>query len=298
MWSETLVVPEDLAGTRLDDFLARALYLPKEEARRLVGAGRVTVRGRKPSHLRRLSAGEEVRVERKEPTKVPAVGPDLTVLYDDASCLVVAKPAGLPVEPAGPNSASIVGAASRLGGFNVNGRAAPGLAHRLDRDTSGALLLARTDQALAELLVAFQKGQVEKDYLALVASPPEKTVEDGKLDTPYGRDPKDSRRFTTHVVSARRARLSYRVAERFSGALLLKVRLETGRTHQIRVQLLEAGLPVLGDTVYGVSSSLIARQALHAERLSFPSPDGRLREVRAPLPADFEEALARLRTNS
>jgi 23S rRNA pseudouridine1911/1915/1917 synthase len=254
----------------------------------------VRVQGKAPSPLRRLSVGDVVAVERPAPRAVAASGPALEVLHDDASCLVVAKPPGLPVEPAGPRSPSVVGAASRLGRFDVGGLAAPGLPHRLDRDTSGALLLARTDLALGALRRAFEEGRVVKEYLALVSTAAGAPPDRAALDTPYGKDPADARKYTTRVDSPRRARLSYRVERRLAGAALLRVRLETGRTHQIRVQLGEAGLPVLGDAVYGVGSPAIARQALHAERLAFPSPEGRELDVHAPLPEDLAAALEAL----
>ena len=294
MTRETLEVPAASAGERLDRFLAAELALDVEEVRALVAAGRVRVRGRTASALRRLSAGDEVTIERPAPRRVVASGPTLDVLHDDASCLVVVKPAGLPVEPAGPRSESAVGAASRLGRFDVGGRAGPGLPHRLDRDTSGALLLARTDRALAALRRAFEEGRVLKEYLALVSTAGAAPPDQGALDTPYGRDPSDPRRFTTRVPSPRRARLAFRVERRLHGAALLRVRLETGRTHQIRVQLGEAGWPVLGDGVYGVPSPHLARQGLHAERLAFPSPEGREVDARAPLPEDLVRAIERL----
>jgi 23S rRNA pseudouridine1911/1915/1917 synthase len=221
-----------------------------------------------------------------------SAGPQLTVLYDDARCLVVDKPAGLAVEPGVPGAASVCGAAARLGTFDVQGRAWPGLAHRLDADTTGCLLLARDDRALAALKAAFEASAVEKDYLVLVAGAP---PDSGRLDTPYARDRTDPRRFTTRVPSARRARLSFVVERRFADSALLRVRLETGRTHQIRAQLADAGNPVLGDTVYGVASDVIRRQALHAERLAFPRPhDGARVDVRAPVPADLEAAMEAL----
>ncbi|HTN52612.1 MAG TPA: RluA family pseudouridine synthase [Anaeromyxobacter sp.] len=290
---ERLTVPRDAAGERLDRFLAKALALAPERARALVEQGRVRIRGKACSPLRRLFGGEEVQVERPTPRAVAAAaGPDLAVLHDDPDCLVVAKPAGLAVEPAGPRASSVVGAASRLGAFDVAGRAVPGLPHRLDRDTSGALLLARHDRALAALRRAFEEGRVEKEYLVLVQGAP---PAEGRFDTPYGRSPADPRRFTTRIASARRARLAFRVARSLRSAALLEVRLETGRTHQIRVQLAEAGFPVLGDAVYGVPSPAIGRQALHAERLAFPAPGSGARiEVRAPVPEDLLRALAAL----
>ncbi|MBL0276318.1 MAG: RluA family pseudouridine synthase [Anaeromyxobacter sp.] len=284
------VAPED-AGQRLDRWLVRRLGLPADGVRALCQAGQVRIRGKACSPLRRLYGGEEVAVERPAARPAVALGPALPVLHDDPACLVVDKPADLAVEPAGPRSASVVGAASRLGHFDVAGQALPGLAHRLDRDTTGCLLLARTDAALQALRGAFEAGQVEKRYLALVRGAP---PEHGVLDTPYGRRPDDARRFTTLVASPRRARLTFWVARRLRGAALLEVALDTGRTHQIRVQLAEAGFPVLGDATYGVVSPVIGRQALHAERLTFPSPAGGRVVARAPLPADLEAALAAL----
>ena len=290
--TETLEVPRNAAGERLDRFLAHALALPLERARALVAAGHVRIRGKTCSVLRKLFGGEAIEIERPPPRAAPAFGPALPVLHDDADCLVVAKTAGLPVLPARPGAPSVEGAVARLGRFDVDGRAAPGFPHRLDRDTSGALLLARHDRALAALRAAFEAGAVEKEYLVLVEGAP---PDAGRLDTPYGRSPADPRRFTTRVASARRARLAFRVERRLRGAALLRVLLDTGRTHQIRVQLAEAGHPVLGDAIYGVRSEAIARQALHAERLAFPRPaDGARVEVRAPVPDDLARALALL----
>jgi 23S rRNA pseudouridine1911/1915/1917 synthase len=212
----------------------------------------------------------------------------LAVLHDDADCLVIAKPAGVATLAAGSGAPSIEAAAATLGRFNVEGRFVPGFPHRLDRDTTGALLLARHDRALVALRAAFEAGAVEKEYLALVAGEP---PDEARLDTPYARDPVDPRRFTTRLASARRARLSFRVERRLAGAALLRVVLDTGRTHQIRVQLAEAGYPVLGDAVYGVTSPHIARQALHAERLAFPAPSGVRVDVRAPWPEDLVAAV-------
>jgi 23S rRNA pseudouridine1911/1915/1917 synthase len=289
---EALTAPRDAAGERLDRWLAAALSLPLPQARALITAGRARIRGKTCAITRKLFGGEVIEVDRPAPRAEAATGPALAALHDDADVLVVDKPPGLPVEPAVPGAPSVVGAASRLGAFDVEGRARPGLAHRLDRDTSGALLLARHDRALAALKRAFEEGRVEKEYLVLAAGAP---PDEARLDTPYARSPADARRYTTKIASARRARLSFRVERRLAGAALLRVVLETGRTHQIRVQLAEAGWPVLGDAVYGVASPAIARQALHAERLVFPLPaDGTRVEVRAPIPADLEQAIAAL----
>ena len=294
MAEEPLIVPFSDAGARLDRWLAARLGLQLERSRWLIDQGRVRIRGKSCSPVRKLFGGEEVEVALPPPRTVrpgDAAGPDLPILHDDAACLVVDKVAGLPVEPGKAGGVSVVTAVSRLGGFDVAGRNLPGLVHRLDQATSGCLMLARTDLAMQALRRAFEEGRVEKEYLALVAGAP---PDEQALDTPYGRDPRDTRRFTTRVRSARRARLAWRVERRLRDAALLRVTLDTGRTHQIRVQLAEAGYPVLGDAVYGLASPHIARQALHAARLAFPSPAGPRVDVTAPRPADLEAALAAL----
>ena len=293
--TERLSVPGTARGERLDRFVARALAFSLERARALIEAGSVRIRGKTCSIQRKLFGGEEIAVELAAPRAGAAAvaGPELVALYDDRDCLVVSKPAGLPVLPVREGGPSAVGAARRLGEFDVDGCAAPGLPHRLDRDTSGCLLLARSDAALAALHAAFEAGTVEKEYLALVSGAP---PDEGALDTAYGRSRDDPRYFTTRIASARRARLSYRVEERLRDAALVRVVLDTGRTHQIRVQLADAGYPVLGDVTYGVPSPAISRQALHAARLAFPRPsDGARVEARAELPEDLAAALAALR---
>ncbi|WNG24467.1 RluA family pseudouridine synthase [Cystobacter fuscus] len=296
---QKLTVPRDAAGARLDKFLvAHVPGLSLERARGLIEQGHVRIRGKKCQPTRKLWGGEEIELSRPEP-RAPArrfvEGPELPVLHDDASWVVVNKPAGLSVEPAGGNVPSVVElVAARLPPFDVEGQALPGVVHRLDRDTSGCLALARTDAAAAALERAFQEKQVDKRYWALVLG---ETPERERLEGPYGRDPRDPRRFTTKVRSARRAALSYEVRERLRGATLVEVRLETGRTHQIRVQLAEAGHPVLADALYGPdetrthpAAGAVGRHALHALRLSLPGVS-----VEAPLPGDFQRALALLR---
>ncbi|EPX61533.1 Ribosomal large subunit pseudouridine synthase D [Cystobacter fuscus DSM 2262] len=296
---QKLTVPRDAAGARLDKFLAAHVPgLSLERARGLIEQGHVRIRGKQCQPTRKLWGGEEIELSRPEP-RAPArrfvEGPALPVLHDDASWVVVNKPAGLSVEPAGGNVPSVVElVAARLPPFDVEGQALPGVVHRLDRDTSGCLALARTDAAAAALERAFQEKQVDKRYWALVLG---ETPERERLEGPYGRDPRDPRRFTTKVRSARRAALSYEVRERLRGATLVEVRLETGRTHQIRVQLAEAGHPVLADALYGPdetrthpAAGAVGRHALHALRLSLPGVS-----VEAPLPEDFQRALALLR---
>jgi 23S rRNA pseudouridine1911/1915/1917 synthase len=287
----SLSVPRG-APARLDAFLASALpAYPRQVLRALLERGRVRVDGTRAKVQRRLHGGETVELDLPEPRALPRVsGPALPVLLELAELFIIDKPAGFPVEPERGQVSIVELAATQLQGFDVGGLAAPGVPHRLDKDTTGCLALARTDAALAALHAAFEAKAVDKRYLALVeGSPPD----EGRLDTPYGRDPADPRRFTTRVSSARRARLAYRVLERFGQALaLLEVRLETGRTHQIRAQLGEAGFPLVGDATYGRGDTeLLPRVALHAVHLRL----GTLGEASAPIPADLARALERAR---
>ncbi|MBZ4371374.1 RluA family pseudouridine synthase [Corallococcus sp. AS-1-6] len=301
---KVLVVPREIAGERLDRFLTKHVPgLTPERARALLDAGRVRIRGKKAQATRKLWGGEELTLETPEPRPSPHAsreGPELPVLYDDAALVIVAKPPGLVVEPEG-RAASVVGLlAARCPPFDVEGVAQPGVVHRLDRETSGCLALARTDDAVAALLKAFQEKRVDKRYQTLVLGRPPDT---GHLEGPYARDPKDPRRFTTRVPSARRAALTFTVRERFREGALLDIDLDTGRTHQIRVQLSEAGFPVLGDSLYGPEEArrhpaalAVGRQALHAWRLEVPSSaTGQLIQVESPPPEDFQRGLTVLR---
>jgi len=305
MASQKITVPREAAGERLDKHLSKHVPgLSLERARALIAQGHVRIRGKKCQPTRKLWGGEEIELERPPPRRPnmrrAVEGPELPVLYDDADLVIVNKPPGLVVEPGGSEASVVELLAARLPPFDVEGLARPGVVHRLDRETSGCLALARTDEAVAALDRAFQEKRVDKRYWTLVLG---EAPEQGRLEGPYGRDPKDPRKFTTRVPSARRASLSFEVRERLRGATLLEVRLETGRTHQIRVQLSEAGLPVLGDSIYGPAAvrshpaaQALGRQALHALHLSLPRPStGELVRVEAPLPEDFQRALALLR---
>lgn len=286
-----IVVPRQ-APARLDALLA--LEYPaftRAALTQLLSQGRVRVNGTLAKPGRRLHGGETVELDLPPAQRLPLVdGPRLRVLADTESLLVIDKPSGLVVEPE-PGQVSVVElAATQFTGFEVGGLAAPGIAHRLDKDTTGCLALAKTDAALKALKDAFEQKRVDKVYLALVMGSPPDAAE---LDTPYGRDPSHPRRYSSMVSSARRARLRFRTLERFEGAALLEVVLDTGRTHQIRAQLCDRGLPVVGDTLYGTSSPLIARVALHAARLRIEGV-GALVDVTAPLPSDLEQALSTL----
>jgi 23S rRNA pseudouridine1911/1915/1917 synthase len=234
------------------------------------------------------------------------------VLHEDADLIVVDKPAGMVVHPAGAlvSGTLVNGLLHHCPDLGpIGGEVRPGIVHRLDKDTSGVMVVAKNEPTLVALQAAFKARKVGKRYTALVhGSPPD----EGSFDTPYGRHPRDRVRFTTRQRSAtRRARLTYRVKTRYPGATLVEVELGTGRTHQIRVQFSEAGYPILADAVYGgtrrearligspaaLAADQIGRQALHAHVLSFEHPtSGKEMRFEAPLPEDFRRAITLLQS--
>lgn len=291
----TLRVTKADAGKRLDRYLSKAL--PGID----LSAIRVTIRGKPAKPERKLWGNEEIEVELPEPRRVEvaADAPEVPVLHLDDDLVIVNKPPGIVVESEGNGRSVVEVVGARVGGCSCAGLAAPGVAHRLDRETSGCLALARTDDSLQRLKDAFDQGAVDKRYLAIVLGAPPDQL---RLEGPYSRDPKDPRRFTCRVDSPRRAALCFTVRERLEGAALLEVVLETGRTHQVRVQLSEAGFPVLADSLYGPDAArghpaarALGRQALHASGLRIEGGGLKGARVEAPLPPDFERALAVLR---
>lgn len=284
-------VPKPVPDARIDRFLA-SQGVSIERARALLAEGRVRVNGKLCKPARKLWGGEELEVDFPEPTALPPVnGPAIPVLFESASVIVVNKPAGVVVERE-PRQVSLVELlASQRNGFDVNGVAAPGVVHRLDKETSGCLALAKNDAAMQALEAAFQGKQVEKIYLAIVQGAP---PEHGRLERPYARDPENPRKYTTRVESPRRAALAFRRVEQLRDSALVEISLETGRTHQIRVQFSEAGFPVIGDAVYGVASSEISRVALHAWKLRIPALGV---DVEAEWPEDLRAAVEKLRAS-
>ncbi len=331
----SFVIPPDLAGARLDVALARlAPDLTRSRVQRLVEAGRVRLAGRVVKAAARLRGGEPVEVELELPQPSALVAQDLplALLFEDEEVVVLDKAAGMVVHPArGTPHSTVVNAL--LGHLSGGAKktappipplapgqphpAAPalatelprlGLVHRLDKDTSGCLVVARTEAGLRALQAQWKGRTVEKVYLALCHGA---LAEAGRLDTPYGRHPRDRTRFTGRGQASRRAVTEWRTVERFGrDATLAEVRLHTGRTHQIRVHLAESGHPLLADAAYGGTrrearapdslaaraAAAIGRQALHAARLAFDHPrSGRRLSFEAPLPPDFQRALAVLR---
>jgi 23S rRNA pseudouridine1911/1915/1917 synthase len=290
-------VPETSAGERLDRFVAD---LPgvhsRASAERLLAAGAVLVDGVRRPKSHRLEGGEEVLVTHvASPAAAPTPTPELDIAYDDEHLLVVDKPAGVVVHPAaGHASGTLVQA---LAGRSAGGDPErPGIVHRLDRDTSGLLVVARTEQAYEGLRALVRRHGLEREYLALVRGRPRSRA--GRIEAPIGRDRRDPTRRSLDTDTPKDAVTHFELVELFDQHALLRVRLETGRTHQIRVHLAAVGLPVVGDAVYGTPEPWLRRQFLHATRLAFVHPvTGERVEAVSPLPADLEAALERARTS-
>jgi 23S rRNA pseudouridine1911/1915/1917 synthase len=295
-----LRVPPQGAGTRLDVFLAEHVG-SRSRAQRLIQAGRVRVDGAPAPKRRTLAGGELVEVNEDgspaaaPPAAAPPSPPGLTIPYRDADLLVVDKPAGVVVHPArGHRDGTLVQilGAEPAGGEDPD---RPGIVHRLDKDTSGLLVVARTDAALRALREALRERRVEREYLALVEGRP--PARSGTIDAPLGRDRRVRTRVSVDTDDPRDAVTHFEIDEALPRSTVLRVTLETGRTHQIRAHLVAIGHPVAGDPEYGTAGLYgLQRQALHAARLAFPHPvSGERIEVRSRLPDDLQEALARAR---
>ena len=288
-----LRIPPEAAGERLDAVLAEPLG-SRSRAQRLIEAGQVTVDGAAVPKRHRVAGGERVVVD--ETDNRPGPAPDDTpapfrVAYEDAQLLVVDKPPGVVVHPArGHATGTLVQAlAGRAGGGEDAER--PGIVHRLDRDTSGLLVVARDEETHRALKAAMQRRAITREYLALVEGrPPSRS---GTIDAPLGRDRRHRTLISTDTEHPREAVTHFEIERAFPATTLLRVRLETGRTHQIRAHLQAIGLPVVGDPVYGTPGGCgLDRQFLHAARLSFDHPvTGERVDVVSPLPEDLEHAL-------
>jgi 23S rRNA pseudouridine1911/1915/1917 synthase len=298
-----------VAGARLDRILAARTEhgWSRTTVQRFIDGGRVDVDGRPAKRRDRPPAGARIIVRPEPPpptTALPEPIP-LTILHEDDDLLVIDKPAGLVVHPApGHPSGTLVNALLHPAGLREVGgdTVRPGIVHRLDKETSGVMVVARTAPAREALVAQFKAHSIDRVYQAIaIGAPPDRV----SWETLHGRHPRDRKRFTTRVRTGKRAVTHLRVLERLTGAALVACTLETGRTHQIRVHLAEHGTPVLGDKVYGRAPAdpvlrdvarALGRQALHAAVLGFvhPTRGERLRFETAP-PSDFRRALDQLR---
>jgi 23S rRNA pseudouridine1911/1915/1917 synthase len=280
-------------GARLDAFLAAPLG-SRARAQRLIEAGAVLVDGRAAPKRHRLAAGEVVTVD-EPPEPAPADVPDApyAVPYRDEHLLVVDKPAGVVVHPARGHRAGTLSQA--LAGIAAGGdeAARAGIVHRLDRDTSGLLVVARSETVHRALRAALQAREITREYLALVEGRP--PARSGTIDAPLGRDRRVRTRMSTDTDEPRPAITHFEIERALPRTTLLRVRLETGRTHQIRAHLRAIDHPVVGDPEYGTAGRLgLERQFLHAARLAFDHPvTGARIDVSSPLPDDLRAALDR-----
>jgi 23S rRNA pseudouridine1911/1915/1917 synthase len=263
-----------------------------------LAAGAVRVDGELRAKSHRLQGAELVEIEITERPE-PGLEPeelDLRIAYEDEHLLVVDKPAGMVVHPsAGHERGTLVNALLPHGiaGGDETSAERVGIVHRLDRDTSGLLVVARSEEAHAKLQELVRRRMLERRYLALVRGRPRSRT--GRIEAPIGRDRHDPLRHSLDTDTPRDAITHFDVVELLPNHALLSVRLETGRTHQIRVHLQAIELPVVGDPVYGVPDRELGRQFLHANRLSFPHPLGdALVDVESPLPAELQATLERL----
>jgi 23S rRNA pseudouridine1911/1915/1917 synthase len=305
VWEDALElsVDESVAGQRVDAAVAGLADVSRAQVRRWIDAGRVRVEGGVVRASRKLVLGELIEalpiepVEmRLEPEPIP-----LRVLFEDADVIVIDKPAGLVVHPApGHPSGTLVNAllhhCSDLAG--IGGVLRPGIVHRLDRGTSGVIVAAKRDQAHRHLALQFAEHSIDRVYRAFVRGLPRN--EEGRIDRPIGRHPRDRKRMSVETRSGRASVTGWRVIRRFreAGVSELEIRPETGRTHQIRVHLSSAGLPLVGDVVYGRArgaEAALGRPALHAAHLGFEHPSTRrFMAFDAPLPEDLIELVADL----
>ena len=292
-------VPPEAALTRLDHFLQSAM--PQYSRARLqdwIKRGRVHVNGHQQKAAYALRGGETITVEPEAPPPLKAVAEEipLHILYVDDDVIAVNKPAGMVVHAgAGRHQGTLTNALLHHFGTlsNVSGEDRPGIVHRIDRDTSGVLLVARHDAAHRALAVQFASRTVEKTYLALVQGV--LAQNEGRIDRKIIRDPVRRTRMTTRLEAGRTALTHYRVLKRYARFSLLEVRIATGRTHQIRVHMASIGHPVAGDTLYGAASQGRGRFFLHAARITFKQPTtGSSVRVEAPLPPDLQEWLDKL----
>ena len=298
-----LVVPPDSAGVRADRFAADRSGLSRSYVQKLISEGHATLDGEpvKSNTLLRAGGTLHLVVPPPVPLQMAPESIPLDIVYEDDDILIVDKPSGLVVHPsAGHASGTLVNALlareTRYGG--IAGVQHPGIVHRLDKDTSGLLMVAKDDRAQAALMAQLKARRVKKTYVALVEGAVEAPA--GRIEAPIGRDPRN--RLRQAVASdGRPATTGYRVRERLAGWTLLDVDLVTGRTHQIRVHMAALGHGVAGDPVYGTGTARrgpdgLRRLFLHAWRLELLSPaDGHLIRAEAPLPAELEAVLEGLR---
>jgi 23S rRNA pseudouridine1911/1915/1917 synthase len=304
--TERFSVTPEYVHTRIDHFLVKQeIGISRTYLQKLIKDSHVLVNNKAVKSNYRLRLNDEIVVNIPPPTELEILPENipLDIIYEDSSIIVINKPAGMVVHPAAGNyKGTIVNAllyhCKDLTG--IGGKERPGIVHRLDKDTSGVLVAAKNDQSHQHLSHQFKKRRVEKRYLALVAGVVKK--ESGTIEVPIGRDIKDRKKISPKTRRARTAVTHFKVVERFKNASLLEIKIETGRTHQIRVHLSYFKHPVLGDIQYGGKNMRnwnninIPRQMLHAERLGIVHPvTEKFIEFKAETPGDMKRVRTLLR---
>ena len=297
-----MILYADTAGERLDAFLARcADGLSRSAAQRLIQEGHVKRNGRPGKKNDKLALGDAVEYDIPEPKEVDIVPTrmELSIVYEDEDLLVIDKPKGLVVHPAaGHQDDTLVnGLLYALGDdlSGINGELRPGIVHRIDKDTSGLLAVAKNDLAHTFLASQLKDHSMARTYDAIVCG--SFREDSGTVDAPIGRHPSDRKKMTVTERNSKRAVTHWEVVRRYRGYTHIRCRLETGRTHQIRVHMAHIGHPILGDTVYGHKKPELGQssQVLHAGALCFTHPrDGRPVMVFSPLPEYFRQVIEKL----
>ena len=297
-----MILYADMAGERLDAFLARSVEgMSRSGAQKLREEGCVLRWGTPGTKNDKLNIGDEISVTIPEPKQVDIVAKEipLDIVYEDEDVLVINKPKGLVVHPAaGHQDDTLVNGLLYAMGDDlsgINGELRPGIVHRIDKDTSGLLAVAKNDLAHTVLASQLKDHTMARTYEAIVCGSFREDA--GTVDAPIGRHPSDRKKMTVTPRNSRNAVTHWEVVRRYRGYTHIRCKLETGRTHQIRVHMAHIGHPILGDTVYGHKKPELGQdsQCLHAGLLCFRHPrDGRPVMVMAPLPAYFEEVLKKL----
>lgn len=305
--------PSDRAGERLDQFIATSIEgLSRSSVHRLMEAGEITVDGAPSRPSLKLKGGEKIYVNLPDPEACEAVPEDipLDILYEDSDVIVVNKPAGMVVHPGAGNQHgtlvnALLGHCTDLSG--IGGMLRPGIVHRIDKDTSGVLIAAKNDHAHQSLSEQFKEHTIKRIYLALVFGSPK--TDTGHIESTIGRHPVDRKKMSSKARQGKQAITHWKVLARYDGVSLVRLRLETGRTHQIRVHLSEACHPLAGDQLYSTEGRLsavkntrvrallkkLARQALHAKTLGFIHPtSGEYMEFDTDLPDDIQTIVTQL----
>lgn len=299
-----LTAATEHAGVRLDAFLSADGALTRSQAARLIAEGRVRVNGKPAAKSARLSGGETVTVDvpHLRETALPPQDIPLDVVYEDDDVIVVNKPTGLVVHPApGHPDGTLVNALLHHCGDSlsgIGGEKRPGIVHRIDRDTSGLIIAAKNDAAHLALSAQLKDHSLSRTYECLVTG--NMKQDSGTVDAPIGRSSADRKKMAV-VPTGRRAVTHWEVVARYPGVTHLRCRLETGRTHQIRVHMAYIGHPILGDTVYGAKKPVpgLTGQCLHATGLRFVHPrTGEPVELHCPLPPEFTAMLQKLQSKA